>query len=122
MISTHTPLAGRDALVTYLRPASEEFLLTRPLRDVTGGLAVVTDYPIISTHTPLAGRDGFDNHDLVSCGISTHTPLAGRDRGLPPNAKHEGISTHTPLAGRDDNWQGGFAVMNDFYSHAPCGT
>ena len=34
-----------------------EFLLTRPLRDVTGILLLSFQISSISTHTPLAGRD-----------------------------------------------------------------
>ena len=57
LISTHTPLAGRDhfPLCAYLR--QDGFLLTRPLRDVTAtGFEADHTYQI-STHTPLAGRD-----------------------------------------------------------------
>ena len=56
MISTHTPLAGRDDIAK----ASGEMLL-------------------ISTHTPLAGRDREIVATIWTIGISTHTPLAGRD-------------------------------------------
>ena len=58
MISTHTPLAGRDPFVVA----------------AFSGI-------LISTHTPLAGRDVFIfaiSEDFYN--ISTHTPLAGRDR------------------------------------------
>ena len=34
-----------------------EFLLTRPLRDVTLGMLISNAGKLISTHTPLAGRD-----------------------------------------------------------------
>ena len=55
------------------------FLLTRPLRDVTGvGHKFYIGLPI-STHTPLAGRDGKCEELLKNAKISTHTPLAGRD-------------------------------------------
>ena len=99
MISTHTPLAGRDWAVTQL-PHWIGFLLTRPLRDVT-----------------CTGTQGGPDFS-----ISTHTPLAGRDftfPGLPPG---DCISTHTPLAGRDDNTKTKSEELKDFYSHAPCGT
>ena len=57
-ISTHTPLAGRDAQIDKK----------------------ITPRFVISTHTPLAGRD----YNLINTSgevneISTHTPLAGRD-------------------------------------------
>ena len=35
LISTHTPLAGRDDFIGNKPPHSATFLLTRPLRDVT---------------------------------------------------------------------------------------
>ena len=78
-ISTHTPLAGRDkkqrrfetALLNFYshapcgtwrmgnsaRTEYTEFLLTRPLRDVTFRLPEFQKETQISTHTPLAGRD-----------------------------------------------------------------
>ena len=56
-ISTHTPLAGRDAESTAVFRGEYRFLLTRPLRDVTD-IAFTCDIAAsISTHTPLAGRD-----------------------------------------------------------------
>ena len=122
IISTHTPLAGRDL-----------------------GHISCCGLPKISTHTPLAGRDlviWFFRHLLF---ISTHTPLAGRDGTEYGGILGEKISTHTPLAGRDpsrpvlsliflsflltrplrdvtvfsDRIN---SVSSDFYSHAPCGT
>ena len=56
-ISTHTPLAGRDAPAPGRFPRSPLFLLTRPSRDVTGTKTREEILSIISTHTPLAGRD-----------------------------------------------------------------
>ena len=77
-ISTHTPLAGRDNLMYYIRKA----------------------FPI-STHTPLAGRDIFCSDLSDPRQISTHTPLAGRDETVCQYTGLKDISTHTPLAGRD---------------------
>ena len=58
IISTHTPLAGRDKTL-----------------DDTAALSV------ISTHTPLAGRViCFSWLSALNSDISTHTPLAGRDK------------------------------------------
>ena len=56
LISTHTPLAGRDPVVV---PQGK--------------------LDLISTHTPLAGRDRVCVGDYELKKISTHTPLAGRD-------------------------------------------
>ena len=79
-ISTHAPLAGRDA-----RP--------RP-----GCLAWLP----ISTHAPLAGRDEIlMDFSKEAPDISTHAPLAGRDPADAYATKEDYISTHAPLAGRD---------------------
>ena len=56
-ISTHTPLAGRDALSDAVLFDASEFLLTRPSRDVTQYEYTNSVTISISTHTPLAGRD-----------------------------------------------------------------
>ena len=57
IISTHTPLAGRDILAGEVREEMLIFLLTRPSRDVTHPLQHPINHRHISTHTPLAGRD-----------------------------------------------------------------
>ena len=84
IISTHTPLAGRDIdnLVTFHTLIT--FQLTRPSRGVTKmdvGYNLTDD---ISTHTPLAGRDIDEEAFVRQMKISTHTPLAGRDDSLSP--------------------------------------
>ena len=56
-----------------------QFLLTRPLRDVTLPFIVFQWDTMISTHTPLAGRDAEELVKAIIKTISTHTPLAGRD-------------------------------------------
>ena len=77
-----------------------QFLLTRPMRDVT--------------HNPLFYFNIFR--------VSTHTPHAGRDHVGTWQFETAKVSTHTPHAGRDDTgtWRG--ANYDGFYSHAPCGT
>ena len=101
MISTHTPLAGRDYSSFKDFYKDYGFLLTRPLRDVT------------------ERGDDYDNAAV----ISTHTPLAGRDRlPLSLSAPALPISTHTPLAGRDSDFHSYKYDPRNFYSHAPCGT
>ena len=57
MISTHTPLAGRDYSAVSDFFSDIEFLLTRPSRDVTRSDFEWGAILQISTHTPLAGRD-----------------------------------------------------------------
>ena len=148
LISTHTPLTGRDVCrfqfwhfcINFYSHApygkkhteiniwkkGEEYLLTRPFRDVTSGNFYFKNGAGISTHTPLTGRDfaAFCSDD--SSLISTHTPLTGRDKAAGASAAEErnfyshapygtwlsfssssvysspSISTHTPLTGRDN--------------------
>ena len=121
MISTHTPLTGRDILsgnsflerITFLltRPlrdvtaaqravlfAQGTFLLTRPLRDVTGFCYWMLCGKLISTHTPLTGRDGFGQGKSKENRISTHTPLTGRDIcGFPHNLRSGTFLLTRPL-------------------------
>ena len=98
VISTHTPLAGRDSVTTACAAAGA-----------------------ISTHTPLAGRDLGARCHMRGSHISTHTPLAGRDGYTSRRVSDGGISTHTPLAGRDREAQDSRRRAMHFYSHAPCG-
>ena len=56
-ISTHAPLAGRDAKTGYMTPVLESFQPTRPLRGATYMSGNLADALSISTHAPLAGRD-----------------------------------------------------------------
>ena len=89
--------------MTYTSPVTRPaagFLLTRPLRDVTDDAS----------------------NAVIQYNISTHTPLAGRDDHLLKIPGDLLISTHTPLAGRDMDAQLILRRINDFYSHAPCGT
>ena len=97
-ISTHAPLAGRDA--------------AKQRRD---------DDDDISTHAPLAGRDVLRLLRLRAKVISTHAPLAGRDflRLLKPGEFC--ISTHAPLAGRDLSCNFCSSDQEHFNPRAPCG-
>ena len=56
MISTHTPLAGRDKSLNVIAYAVK-FQLTRPLRGVTRHKQSGSAGHLISTHTPRKGRD-----------------------------------------------------------------
>ena len=57
IISTHTSLAGRDMYLTNGGMHDDQFLLTRPSRDVTIVRYRSETDRVISTHTSLAGRD-----------------------------------------------------------------
>ena len=123
-ISTHAPLAGRDHLKWWPRPQID-----------------------ISTHAPLAGRDTPQRPDFCElsnfnprapCGarqrqncranpdwiISTHAPLAGRDfLYIRRRECDSDISTHAPLAGRDSfgEMKISSAEADNFNPRAPCG-
>ena len=98
MISTHTPLAGRDQWRNLALTSCR-----------------------ISTHTPLAGRDGLFPTDSNDKTISTHTPLAGRDeysQAVPD--LHPYFYSHAPRGARPVL----LCLLKsliDFYSHAPRG-
>ena len=144
-ISTHTPLAGRDAARFRCMRRKPQFLLTRPLRDVTIAVIVSVRNGTFLLTRPL--RDVTTNH-IPS---SQRTPLFLLTRPLRDVTSHPAyllilfrflltrplrdvttafntsrssfaISTHTPLAGRDDKYHEKYKKKYDFYSHAPCGT
>ena len=56
-ISTHTPLARRDASRICIGVIPYAFQLTRLLRGATSETAETSEITVISTHTPLARRD-----------------------------------------------------------------
>ena len=100
-ISTHAPLAGRDALPADTGRGPRDFNPRAPC-----GARHQLDHELfpamgISTHAPLAGRDAIPGMLLPCKMISTHAPLAGRDLDLPTESCFFPISTHAPLAGRD---------------------
>ena len=65
-ISTHAPLAGRDAPVMARYEAAAKFQPTRPLRGATEKALDVLEAIVISTHAPLAGRDHASTVKLFS--------------------------------------------------------
>ena len=79
-ISTHTPLARRDAIGAKILSSARAFQLTRLLRGVTSLPTLLPYQFVISTHTPLARRDEMNSKIKTGVeNISTHTPLARRD-------------------------------------------
>ena len=80
-ISTHTPLAGRDAIVFDEMPDEFDFYSHAPCGARPAG-SRKPGTGTISTHTPLAGRDFATVPSIDGGRISTHTPLAGRDAAL----------------------------------------
>ena len=101
-ISTHTPLAGRDRETVLGGRHGFTFLLTRPSRGATKRRAAVwyPDHNFYS-HAPRGARLPQIINGAIQIIISTHTPLAGRDGATDHGTGNSYISTHTPLAGRD---------------------
>ena len=100
MISTHAPLAGRDAVVVFL---------------VALGI-------YISTHAPLAGRDLSYQHTEHNGTISTHAPLAGRDKTAEPADTVAKIFQPTrPLRGATCESGEPLSHRKYFNPRAPCG-
>ena len=143
-ISTHAPLAGRDAFALRglalmcdfnprapcgARPASSWlerrkriFQPTRPLRGATEAAPGWDVWGNISTHAPLAGRDlQGARHQLLGC-ISTHAPLAGRDP-VPMRIASAASSFQPtrPLRGATGSASSRLTAASDFNPRAPCG-
>ena len=122
VISTHTSLAGRDQTVTGLKKSQQQFLLTRPSRDVTKEWKIYLHFRKFLLTRP--SRDVTNTGRLAkqeTC-ISTHTSLAGRDSADGYDYNRVQISTHTSLAGRDLLWARCSGNCQYFYSHVPRGT
>ena len=101
VISTHTPLAGRD--IQHLGAAAHIilFLLTRPLRDVTYLLQINKRYFRFLLTRPLRDvtRNGRHRHEYFRFLLTR--PLRDVTDRFPDRSDIVCISTHTPLAGRD---------------------
>ena len=96
-ISTHAPLARRDAPISAVLSRSS-----------------------ISTHAPLARRDYHYKTFLPNTIISTHAPLARRDQRRLIQKQQKPISTHAPLARRDYIYFTSSKLLHHFYSRASC--
>ena len=101
MISTHTPLAGRDSEFRHQLPQTRNF----------------------NSHAPCGARPYFGLLKIRNLKFQLTRPLRGATRKAHrPIYARQPISTHTPLAGRDP--QGTpphLRPSTDFNSHAPCG-
>ncbi len=102
IISTHTPLAGRDWGNSFMMTRYANFYSHAPCGTWPPFVSSYMSGAKISTHTPLAGRDEKMDIEPNEETISTHTPLAGRDPIPDKSGGYFIISTHTPLAGRDE--------------------
>ena len=79
MISTHTPLAGRDCGYDDYGDFEVKFQLTRPLRGATSSSVFNGSYSKFQLTRPLRGATAERFFQSLAVAISTHTPLAGRD-------------------------------------------
>ena len=100
-ISTHAPLAGRDAAPKQKALVLLDFNPRAPCGARPGWAVAGSGSSEISTHAPLAGRDYSPWSEDGEFEISTHAPLAGRDPLRYDQLDVVDISTHAPLAGRD---------------------
>ena len=101
MISTHTPLAGRDHHSRHI-VGDVAFLLTRPLRGATfSPFRRRIAYVFLLTR-PLRGATvaPWELPDART-DFYSHAPCGARPIARPPPDTSKHISTHTPLAGRD---------------------
>ena len=117
-ISTHAPLAGRDARVLQILRAAHEFQPTRPLRGATQSPQEDLQPKKFQPTRPLRGATSDDFQRLQNSMISTHAPLAGRDYHMVTLFAADPISTHAPLAGRDFS-DDSFAIKVCISTHAP---
>ena len=100
-ISTHTPHAGRDGVCFGVNASSTDFYSHAPCgarlpkSRIHGG-----DAGFLLTR-PMRGATEGNFHTYEWKYISTHTPHAGRDYDGYTEFYRTEISTHTPHAGRD---------------------
>ena len=121
-ISTHTSHAGRDVALLAIGWMRAEFLLTRPMRDVT--LMVSPCCPLMAFLLTRPMRDvtqvrysaGILKQFLLTRPMRDVTHVAGMTWHRAP------ISTHTSHAGRDSAGFPPAERISYFYSHVPCGT
>ena len=121
-ISTHTPLAGRDYYGASSATGDYGFLLTRPLRDVTG-LAYNKTTPVKFLLT----RPLRDVTITAMAGVPAFTFLLTRPLRDVTSSSRMALRSVQFLLTRPlrdvtillrINWTG----RSNFYSHAPCGT
>ena len=141
-ISTHAPLAGRDACAIDLTPAYRHFNPRAPCGARRRSRTASATTGRISTHAPLAGRDMTTqrqkNHGQTNfnprapCGARPFAPsginsgirfqptrpLRGATAWEAVDMASDGISTHAPLAGRDEMVQD-TPVEGVISTHAP---
>ena len=98
-ISTHAPLAGRDAFRKGEGVSPFLFQPTRPLRGATCSYCIVSDFRGFQPTRPLRGATIFAMCPLPCACISTHAPLAGRDIAPAEVEKRVAFQPTRPLRG-----------------------
>ena len=118
VISTHTPLAGRDIPLINFRTPGRTFLLTRPSRGAVypGFLA-----GFLLTRPSRGATASGKLLKYVHIDFYSHAPRGARLPAVPFIIPAPRISTHTPLAGRDILRNHKIVKFENFYSHAPRG-
>ena len=112
IISTHTPLAGRDGRPLFTLTYSVVFLLTRPSRGATCCCMLSSRFIRISTHTPLAGRDHRDHRTCITIhDFYSHAPRGARLPGILSQLRTVNFYSHAPRGARQD-----FRVRNGAFN------
>ena len=123
IISTHTPLAGRDRGDAFQRRIGSHFYSHAPrgARQSVGADGVTWSCNFYS-HAPRGARLQEIFRLLRGRRISTHTPLAGRDEAgtNSSNTKLSFLLTR-PSRGATGAISQKTDAQSDFYSHAPRG-
>ena len=101
-ISTHAPLAGRDNCATSCVNARGEFQPTRPLRGATSLLRGCNKSLTFQPTRPLRGATNLRRGSgIFLIRFQPTRPLRGATSPLTYRLTLVAISTHAPLAGRD---------------------
>ena len=121
-ISTHAPLAGRDASDIPTIPTALKFQPTRPLRGATVNAHQIIGGYIFQPTRPLRGATmPLPRRMSRTPGFQPTRPLRGATLKNVYQHTMDDISTHAPLAGRDRHADAGRRVLLHFNPRAPCG-
>ena len=121
MISTHTPLAGRDICVIFDIPLNTDFYSHAPCGARPETRRVSRSKKYFYSHAPCGARPEFFKTARRLREFLLTRPLRGATPSPRAHRVSQRISTHTPLAGRDDYFTSALPSPQNFYSHAPCG-
>ena len=118
-ISTHAPLAGRDAGRSASIPSRRHFNPRAPCgaRQTYQHCAFLLSY--FNPRAPCGARPGGDTMIPFPDKFQPTRPLRGATQGPEESHRTLQISTHAPLAGRDDGPVCAAVVRDPISTHAP---